>query len=151
MSEVISDECKREYDEFVGMLVPHAQNMIRKYRNLIPVGAGMSADGKFELVAGWTGETGSTEDVERLLVAGLRQSVKTGKYRSTAIALQMRELRRPGMKTVPALKIILESTLGPPVYLYVPYEKKWLRPIAFGDAFFFPGQSLVFDDSKEVS
>ena len=152
MPEAISDQCRQEYDQLLDMLVPHAQNMIRKYRDLVPVGAAVDADGKVELVAGWTGEDmGSTEDVERLLVSGMRQSVKAGKYRSTGIALQMREIRRLGAKPMPAIKIILESKFGPPAFFYVPYERKWLRRIVFGDPLFVSGESLVFDDSKDVS
>jgi len=152
MPYTISDECRAEYDQLIDTVVPHAQNMIRKYRDLVPVGAAVCEDGKMELLAGYTGEdVGSTEDVERLVVAGLRQSVKSGKYRSTAIAVQMREIRRPEMKPTPAIKVILESTLGPPVYVYVPYVRKWLRGADFSKPFLSPGKALVFDDSKDVS
>lgn len=144
---------QQDYKKIIEFVMTHAEAVVLKGEHLVPVGAAVRADGQVEANAAMPDDSGfaNTLDVERMLIAGLRKDVKSGKYRSTGIALEMKELRREGRASVPAIKIILESILGVPAFYYQPFRRRLFRKPQFERPIMIPGKAVVLDENAELS
>ena len=148
MSELADD-----YQKLTDFLLVHASGVLESGEHLLPAAAAIGIDGGLTAMAAApeTFPYGYPDDVERMLIQGLRIGVKSGEYRATGIALELRELRRDGSPTVPAIKLILESRAGLPANLYQPFKRRWFRKPKYETNFIGVGRAVVFDDSVELS
>jgi hypothetical protein len=151
--EGTSGELADDYQKLMEFLLLHATRVIESGEYLVPAAAAIGIDGALTAMAAApeTFPYGYPDDVERMLIQGLRIGVKSGEYRATGIALELREVRREGLPTVPAIKLILESRAGLPANLYQPFRRRWFRKPHYETYFTKVGRAVVFDDSVELS
>lgn len=146
-------ELADDYQELTEFLMTIATKMISKSGRLAPCGAAIKADGACVAIGALPESPldENPEEIERLLIEGLRQGVKSGEYRATAIALDMLKIQREGHPAMPAIKLILESRSGSPANYYQPYRRRWFRKASFESPFIMVGRPVVFDDKLDIS
>jgi hypothetical protein len=81
---------KEECEALMSAVVPFAQRMLSQYREFYPFGGAMGTDGKIVEVGASTGsEHPASQDLVALLEAGFREGARTGRYRATALVIDM--------------------------------------------------------------
>jgi hypothetical protein len=152
-NHTLMGELADDYQKMCEFLMQLASSMIDGGGHLAPAGVAVGRDGScIGMMAQPTSfPIADPEEMERMLIEGLRLGVKSGEYRATGIALELRELRREDSPTVPAIKLILESRAGQPAYYYQPFRRRWFRKPRYEPYFIVKGRSVVFDDTIELS
>jgi hypothetical protein len=146
-------ELADDYQKMCEFLMELASSMIDDGGHLAPAGVAIGGDGTCTAVMAHPDSypIADPDQMERLLIEGLRLGVKSGEYRATGIALELRELRRDGLPTVPAIKLMLESRAGRPATYYQPFRRRWFRKPYYEPHVVAAGRAVVFDDSVELS
>ena len=81
---------KEECEDLMNAVVPFARQMLTQHREFYPFGGAIAADGKIVAVGGHTGdEHPAAKDVIALLENGFKEAAKGGKYRATALVMDM--------------------------------------------------------------
>lgn len=134
-----------DLDELLNALLPFAQQMLAEHGEFLPFGAVMRADGTIAAVAGDTGdEQPPSEQVVGVLVSGFRQQASKGEIKAAGVCLDVKVSHPDGSGTTDAVCARLEHASGEAVEVYLPYKKKFLGRIKYGDIFAGTGEKQVF-------
>lgn len=136
-AQALYTSVKPDVEAVADPLFEFSEQCLKKRGNFLPHGAVLGADRKVVLVAaapnGLDGQSISTE-VLPLLHEDLRERV----HALRAIALGIAENVTVTAESKPptkAIKVLLEHENGLTVALYLPFEKRLLRPCTFGEMF----------------
>ena len=113
---------KEECEELMGSVVPFAEQMLSRHREFYPFGAAMAPDGRITAVGGHTGdEHPASQEVITLLEKGFQEDARTGKYKATALVIDM--LVIPPGKDIKqdAIAVRLDHRDGYSVVVVFPY------------------------------
>ena len=95
----VMKSAKEECEDLMSAVMPFAHKMLTQHREFYPFGGAMTADGQIISVAGYTGqEHPASQAVIDMLEQGFQESAKTGKYKATALVIDMRVVP-PGRET----------------------------------------------------
>jgi hypothetical protein len=127
---------REDQDQLLNVLLPHAQELLKKYGEFYPFAASLTTDGQVELHAGYSGEEKPpSQEIIDLLVEGLRSEAQEGRFRAAGICFDVRVQPPDGQAKTDAVAVTLEHQAGDAVCVYLPYRKRFLGKIAYGDLF----------------
>jgi len=126
-------ELKPTMEAVSAPLFDFSKSCLRDRGDFLPHAAIVTADGKVELV-GVMGARDLTNAAEilPLLHGGLRSLVKAKSPSAIAVAESV-TITLPGKSATKAIKVLFEHRRGLTVALYVPYEKKLMRGLVYGN------------------
>lgn len=138
---------KSESEELLNVVLPFAEELLAKYGEFFPFGAAMNPLGGISHVAGYTGsERPPSSDVIDLLRSAFRLSGRSGEYRATALAYDVR-VRAPDSDSdakSDAVAIELDHQDSYSVVVYFPYTLPE-GVVEFGPPFAQAGSNEIFD------
>ena len=127
-----SPEAREDYNALLEMLMPFAEQMLKKHGEFFPFGAAVSATGEVGAHATYDGnETPASEEVIAMLVQGFQGEARGGKIRATGICYDGRIVQDG--KKVDAVIISLEHISGSATKTCVPYTKRLFGKYRFGE------------------
>jgi hypothetical protein len=132
-------------EAWLDMLLPFAQQQLEKHGEFFPFAASIDSSGALAMVAVDLGEEHPTSpDVIDSFYEALARSAASGEIRAAGICADVRITPPgPGDQT-DAIRISIEHVEGDPVEVFMPYEKKRMRGLQFGDLFVQPGTPRIF-------
>jgi hypothetical protein len=134
-----------DLNQLLNVLIPFAQQTLGHQGGFLPFAAALSTEGKVEVIAGHPGSEETTaQEIHDVLLEGLKQGARDGKYRATGLCYEVRVRRGDADPGTDAIALALEHSDGTALDLYVPYEKKSASEINYGDLFGTAGQGRVF-------
>jgi len=110
-----------DLDELHNFLLPFAQEMLAKYGEFYPFGA--------------SSEHPPSQHMIDLITQGFYEKAMNGVIRAAGICYDVRTLPPGEVKKSDAICISLEHRSGDAVDILVPYKKKWLRKVVYGELF----------------
>ncbi len=113
---------KEECEELMNAVVPLAEQMLSQHREFYPFGGAMDSTGALVAVGGYTGdEHPPSADVIAVLEEGFQRAAKEGKYKATALVVDMLVVP-PGKATKQdAIAVRLDHRDGYSVVVVFPY------------------------------
>lgn len=136
---------KEECEDLMNSVVPFAQQMLTQHREFYPFGGAMAADGQIVAVGGDTGEEHpASQTVIDLLEKGFQDGAKTGKYKATALVVDMRVVP-PGRDTKQdAIAVRLDHRDGYSVVVVFPYSIGSGGDVTIESPFAVKGEQRIF-------
>jgi hypothetical protein len=132
MADQPTPEAREDYNALLELLMPFAEQMLKKNGEFFPFGAAVSAQGEVQACASYDGdETPASEDVIAMLVQGFQSEAREGKIRATGICYDGRIVQDG--KKVDAVIISLEHVNGSATKTCAPYTKGMFGKYRFGD------------------
>ena len=126
-------------------VVPFAQEMLSKNRAFFPFGATMSPAGKVTATASSTGEEHpDAKALITLLEDGYRKGAKGGRYKATALAVDILTIPPGKDKQQDAIEIRLDHRDGYSVRAIFPYTFSVAGKLQVEDPFAVPGDKAIF-------
>jgi hypothetical protein len=80
---------KEDCEELMNFVMPFAQKMLKKQRSFIPFAATMAPDGRIDGSMALTKDSSDVNELISMLELGLRQGASEGKYKATALVVDM--------------------------------------------------------------
>ncbi len=103
-------------------VVPFAEEMLSQHREFYPFGGAMASDGKIVALGGDTGtEHPASQDVIALLEKGFQDGARTGKYKATALVIDMLVVPPGKAAKQDAIAVRLDHRDGYSVVVVFPY------------------------------
>ena len=136
---------KEECEELMGSVVPFAEQMLFQHREFYPFGGAMAPDGTIIAVGGDTGnEHPASQDVITILEKGFQEGARTGKYKATALVIDM--LVIPPGKDVKqdAIAVRLDHRNGYSVIVVFPYTIGQAGNVATEAPYAVKGEQKIF-------
>jgi hypothetical protein len=113
---------KDECEELMNSVVPFAEQMLSQHREFYPFGGAMDSDGALVAVGGYTGnEHPPSADVIAVLEKGFQQAAKEGKYKATALVVDMLVVPPGKAAKQDAIAVRLDHRDGYSVVVVFPY------------------------------
>jgi hypothetical protein len=132
MSGPPSPEAREDYNALLELLMPFAEQMLKKHGEFFPFGASVSTTGEVTANATYDGnEAPSPDEVIALLVRGFQAEARDRKVRATGICYDGRIVQEG--KKVDAVIISLEHASGNASKTCVPYTKSLFGKYRFGE------------------
>lgn len=127
---------RNDLDELLNVLLPHAQQLLKKHGEFYPFAASMRHDGEIGLEAAYAGEEHpASQEVLDLLIQGFRLGAREGRYRAVGICVDVCVKSPNGHGQTDAVRVSLEHAAGNAVEVYLPYRKGLLGRITYGELF----------------
>ena len=125
-----------DLDRLLDFLLRRAQELLGKYGEFYPFAAALTTEGAVVAVAGYPGgEKPPSAEVIDLLVEALQDGVRKGEFRACGICADVRVLPPNAQAKTEAVRVSLEHARGEAVTVYLPYQKRFPRRIAYGELF----------------
>ena len=141
-----SPEAREDYNALLEMLMPFAEQMLKKHGEFFPFGAAVSTAGEIGAHATYDGnETPASEEVIAMLVQGFQGEARGGKIRATGICYDGRIVQDG--KKVDAVIISLEHVSGSATKTCVPYTKGMFGKYRFGELIAALDEPKIFVDT----
>lgn len=119
----VMKSAKEECEDLMNSAVPFARQMLAQHREFFPYGEAMTADGQIVAIAGDTGEEHpASQAVIDVLEKGFQEGARVGRYKATALVVDMRVV--PPGKDVKqdAIAVRLDHRDGYSVVVVFPYS-----------------------------
>jgi len=127
-------------------VLPHAQEMLSKRREFHPFGATMSRSNEIAQVGGWTnGEHPPSSDLIDLLEDGFREGAAQGKYKATALVVDVRTIPPGKSAKQDAIAVRLDHTDNYSVQVIYPYSFGASGALVLEEPFAVRGEGRIFD------
>jgi hypothetical protein len=134
-----------DLNQLLNVLIPFAQQTLGHQGGFLPFAAALSTEGKVEVISGHPGSDETTaKEIHDVLLEGLQQGARDGKYRATGLCCEVRVRRGEADPGTDAIAVALEHSDGTALDIYLPYEKKSAEEITYGNMFGTTGQAKVF-------
>jgi hypothetical protein len=141
--EVISN--RAELDSLLDGLLRFAQQMQQKHGEFYPFAQAMTREGQVEAVATYSGdERPLSQHVIDDLISALRAGAVQKGYRAIGICSDVRVVPPHSTAKTDAVRVHLEQLGGEAVTVYLPYRKKLLGKIVYGELFASAAEPQVF-------
>ena len=136
---------KEDVESLMNEGIQLAEQLLREHGEFFPYGYAMQTDGEIQSVAASDGtEHPPSQELIDLLNAGFRKNAESGKYRATALFIDVRVAPEDGAK-VDAVQFGLEHRSGYCVNVYYPYTRSPDGQVQFGEIFASPRKGVVFE------
>jgi hypothetical protein len=117
-------------------LLPFAQEQLAKHGEFHPFGASMNAQGEIVAQAADLGdESPHSQDLIDTLAATFRRDAVGGRIRAAGICYDVRVVVPGQARKSDAICVSVEHATGKSADVYVPYKKRLLRSISYGEVF----------------
>lgn len=137
-------KAKMEAEQIMQAMLPLAKQMLEKYGEFLPYGAGMTAAGEVVSIAGDIGqEKPSSQDMINFLKNSFRDSVRSKEYKATGIFFDVRVTVPGSNEKTDAIAIALDHKDSYSVVVYVHY-KVVSGKVQLGQVFATAGASDIF-------
>jgi hypothetical protein len=136
---------KEECELLMNSAVPFARHMLAQHREFLPYGEGMAADGQIVAIAGDTGEEHpASQAVIDVLEKGFRESARAGKYKATALVIDMRVVPPGKDAKQDAIAVRLDHRDGYSVIVVFPYTIGAGGELTIEEPFAVKGEHSIF-------
>jgi hypothetical protein len=123
-----------DLNRLLNMMLPYAQQMLNQQAQFLPFAGAIGATGEVEMIGGYPGDHVSTSQVVReLLLEGLKQGAREGKYNAVALCCDMRIRRAEGEEPTNAISVLLEHVDGTVITVYLPYARQPNGYVEYGE------------------
>ena len=134
-----------DLDELTNLLLPFAQEMLKKHGEFFPFGGSMNTSEEIAYVGGHTAdEQPSSQDVIDLLLRGFREQAKSSDLRAAAICFDVRTIPPGQSVKADAICVRLEHSNGEAVHVFLPYRRGSQERYSFGELFAERGERDIF-------
>jgi hypothetical protein len=131
-------------DALLDPLLTFAQRSLDQHGEFFPFGATISSEGELAMAAATTeSDRPPSQELIDLMEEEFRQAASRGEIRAAAICLDVL-LRPPGAEPIDAIEVRIEHREADPVNVHLPYKKRRLRGIEYGDLSASHGVPRVF-------
>ena len=138
-------KAKTECEEIMNVLLPFAQQMLEKHGEFFPFGGTMNGKGEVAHIAGYDGrEQPPSADIIKLLKDEFRSGARSGQYKATGLAYDVRVVLPSTGKKSDAVAISLNHRDSYSVVVLFPYEINGGK-VVFGEVFAEKGEADVFN------
>jgi hypothetical protein len=136
---------RENLDNLLSACIPFAQQMLTKHGTFFPFGCTMTPSGEVNLAASYDEkpDIGASEIAE-LLLEGFRAGARAGEYKAVALCVDVRVDPPDGSAKTDAIRVTLEENGGEAVNVFMPYRKRVLRSIQYGEIFASAADRSVF-------
>ena len=125
-------EARQDYNSLIELLMPFAEQMLKKHGEFFPFCATVSTEGEVKACAAYNGdEQPPSEQVIALLTQGFQAEARDQKVRATGICYDGRIVQDG--KKVDSVIISLEHASGNASKTCVPYTKGMFGRLRFGE------------------
>ena len=131
-----------DLDALLNAVLPFAKQSLEKRGGFFPFAAKMNSSGKVALVGADPGGTQTPSGVLELLQAGLKESAARGELRAVAVCVDA-TVQVPGGEKSDAVRVKVERQ-GESLFVFVPYARRFLLGIKYGDLFASPAPAEYF-------
>ncbi len=116
-------EPKEECEDLMNVVLPFAQEMLSKHREFYPFGGAVSSTGEITHVGGWAdAEHPPSAELIKVLEDGFRGGAASGKYRATALVVDIRTVPPGKFAKQDAIDVRLDHKGGYSVHVIFPYS-----------------------------
>jgi hypothetical protein len=113
---------KEECEDLMNSVLPFAQQMLTQYREFHPFGGAMALDGEIVSVGADSGdEHPAAQELISVLEEGFRDGARTGKYKATALVVDMLVVPPGRDAKQDAIAVRLDHLDGYSVIVVFPY------------------------------
>jgi len=113
---------EEDCEDLMNAVVPFARQMLTQHREFYPFGGAIAADGTVVAVGGDVGdEHPAAKDVIALLEDGFKEAATTGKYKETALVVDMLVVPPGRDSKQDAIAVRLDHREGYSVVVVFPY------------------------------
>lgn len=125
-----------DLDQLLDALLPFAQKCLVERGEFYPFGAVLSRTGELVLQAAHAGDDPppALEALETL-EGTHRNQAANGEIRAAGLCVAVRTQPPGQTKKIDAIHVGLEHQTGESVSVFLPYEKRWLRKLRFGELY----------------
>jgi len=125
---------REDLDNLLSACIPFAKQMLEKHGEFFPFGATMSPTGEISLSAGYDDRPGiGAQEIAKLNLDGFR--AQSSEYKAVALCVDVRVDAPDGSGKTDAIRVTLEERGGEAVNVFMPYRKRMLRGITYGEIF----------------
>jgi hypothetical protein len=140
-----------EMDALLDMTLTFSQQMLEERGEFYPHAASIDSSGKMQLAGAYTGEEHpSSTELIQILYDGLREEAASGQIRAAAVASDVRVAPPGASDAGDAIRVGIEHAEADPVFVFLPYTKKRLRGIDYGELLAVKGETHVFTAAENV-
>ena len=127
---------REDLDNLLSACIPFAQQMLAKHGTFFPFGFTMSQTGAINLAQGYDDKPGvNAQEIINLTLEGFRAGARSGDYKAVALCVDVRVDAPDGSGKTDAIRVTLEENGGEALNVFMPYRKRMLRGIAYGEIF----------------
>jgi hypothetical protein len=136
---------RENLDNLLSACIPFAQQMLTKHGTFFPFGCTMTPTGEINLAASYDDkpDIGASEIAE-LLLEGFRAGARSGEHNAVALCVDVHVDAPDGSGKTDAIRVTLEENEGEAVNVFMPYRKRLLRGIQYGEIFASAADKSVF-------
>jgi hypothetical protein len=135
-----------EMDTLLDALLKFARMMLDRRGEFYPCGASIDSHGGLSFAAGWDGnEQADSNDILKLVYDDLRARAARHEIRASAVCVGVRVQRTRDSEKSDAVQVAIEHAAADPVKVFLPYTKRRIGGIKYGELFAEVGERNVFD------
>jgi hypothetical protein len=135
---------REDLDNLLSACIPFAQQMLGNQGSFLPFGCTMSQNGKISIAASYDDKPGvGAQEIADLLLEGFRRGAVSGEYKAIALCIDVRVDSPDGSGKTDAIRVTLEEN-GEAVNVFMPYRKRVLRGIVYGELFASHADRTIF-------
>jgi hypothetical protein len=86
----------------------------------------------------------NAQEIIDLMLEGFRAGARSGDYKAVALCVDVRVDALDGSGRTDAIRVTLEENGGEAINVFMPYRKRMLRGIVYGEIFASAGDHSVF-------
>jgi hypothetical protein len=136
---------RENLDNLLSACIPFAQQMLDKHGTFFPVGCTMTPSGEINLAASNDDKPNlGAQEIADLLLAGFKAGARSGEYKAVALCEDVRVDLPDGSGKTDAIRVTLEENGGEALNVFMPYRKRMLRGIGYGEIFAAAAERTVF-------
>jgi hypothetical protein len=127
---------RENLDNLLSACIPFAQQMLGKHGTFFPFGCTMTSGGQINLAASYDDkpDIGAAE-IADLLLEVFKAGARSGEYKAVALCVDVRVVPPDGSAKTDAIRVTLEEDGAEAINVFMPYRKRMLRGIAYGEIF----------------
>ena len=127
---------REDLNNLLSSCIPFAQQMLAKHGTFSPFGATMSPSGEISFAAGYDDTRGiDAQEIIRLTLDGFRAGAASGDCQAVALCVDVRVDAPDGSGKTDAIRVTLEENGGEALNVFMPYRKRMLRGVTYGEIF----------------
>ena len=125
---------REDLDNLLSACIPFAQQMLGRHGSFLPFGCTTKGSGEISFAASYDDKPGiGAQEIADLLLEGFRAGAASGEYKAIALCVDVRVDSPDGSGKTDTIRVTLEETGGEAVNVFMPYRKRVLRDIAYGE------------------
>lgn len=124
-----------DFDELLNVLIPFAQQQLKKNGGFFPFGATVTSGGEVVCNAGYDDGAAEADGLIELLTEVFRREAADGKIRSAALCFDGRTIPPGQSNKTDAICIRMENRDEPASTVFLPYKKGWFGKYSYGELF----------------